>query len=363
MHEGSDFELVMNAAFVRRLHDEISRATTRVYLQVMTFDGDDAGLGVAQLLIDAAERGVDVQITVDSFAFRYVSDMKVTARIGNDNPTAITEEAAATHAMFDRMEAAGITIVYVRPFGRILQFAPFRNHKKVFVFDDVACIGGINISDHNFEWLDFNVMIHDPTMVESIVTDFAVTRRGEHQSLNGPIVTNAHMRTTFDELVATATESIVIASPYVLDQALAKQLAAAPAPKKVVIAPERSNLRTFRASDHYVRRILRANGVEVRTFTEFFHAKFALFDNKRVFVGSSNFGFHSFLCNEEVGVVIEEPSFVSEIHDLLAGTTEHPGTTSAWEYMRGAAVSHYLHVGTILYDKIFAPHAPTLTTR
>lgn len=363
MHEGSDFELVMNAAFVRRLYDEISRATTRVYLQVMTFDGDEAGLGVAQLLIDAAERGVDVQITVDSFAFRYISDTKVSKRIGHDDPEGHAEEVAATHAMFDRMEAAGIAIVYVQPFGRVLQFGPFRNHKKLYVFDDVAYIGGINISDHNFEWLDFNVAVRPAELVETLVDDFAVTRRGEKQSLSGQLVTNAYVETTFDDLLASATESVVVASPYALDSILAKRLAAAPAKHKMVIAPERSNFWTFRRTDPYVRKSLRSNGVELRTFTDFFHAKFALFDDERVFVGSSNFGHHSFLCNEEVGVVIDDPQFVSEIAKLVSGTTDHPGTTSPVQHVVGAAFCKYLHVGTILYDKIFGAHAPTLTTR
>ncbi len=363
MREAADFELVMNEAFVGRLHEEISRATNRIYIQVMTFDGDESGLAVADLLIDAANRGVDVQLIVDSFAFRYVSDIKANKVIGVDDPTGLAEEVAATHAMFDRMEAAGISIVYVQPFGRVLQFGPFRNHKKIYVFDDVSYIGGINISDHNFAWLDFNVALRSPEYVETLAHDFAVTATGQRQSLDGPVVTNDHVETTFDELLATATRSIVIASPYALDSILAQRVANAPAPHKVVIAPERSNFRTFRRSEPYVRRWLRSNGVELRTFTDFFHAKFALFDDERVFVGSSNFGFHSFLCNQEVGVVIDDPAFVAQFVDLVTQTTDHPGSTSSVEYVVGAAVSKYLHVGTMLFDKIFSSHAPTLTNR
>ena len=47
----------------------------------MTFDGDDSGLAVADLLIDAAtHRGVDVRLLVDCFALRYVSDTRATER-------------------------------------------------------------------------------------------------------------------------------------------------------------------------------------------------------------------------------------------------------------------------------------------
>lgn len=359
----ADFELVMNAAFVERLHDEIASANRRVYVQVMTFDGDASGLGVADLLIKAAERGVDVQLIVDSFAFRYISDMNVNRRIGIPDPAALAEEVAATHAMFDRMEAAGIAVTYVQPFGRVLQYGAFRNHKKMYIFDDVAYIGGINISDHNFAWLDFNVAVHAPELVASLADDFAATRRGDKQSLSGPIVTNAHIKTTFDQLVAGATTSIVIASPYALDSELAEQLANAPASRKTVIASEESNFWTFRRTDPYVRKRLHDHGIEVRTFPDFFHAKFALFDDERVFVGSSNFGFHSFLCNQEVGVVIDEPEFVSSFVDLVSGTTEHPGTTNPMQYAIGAIASRILHTGTLLNDKVFGGYAPTLTTR
>ena len=51
-------------------------------------------------------------------------------------------------------------------------YAGTRNHKKIFVIDDVGYIGGINISDHNFAWLDFNIAVTDRDTVEALVADF-----------------------------------------------------------------------------------------------------------------------------------------------------------------------------------------------
>ena len=356
MSEAASYALVMNAEFIEQLHERIERATRRVYVQVMTYDGDDAGLGVTERLIAAAARGVDVRIVVDSFAFRYVSDTR-------SNQPAVAEEVAATHAMFDRLESSGVQVVYVNPFGRILQFGAFRNHKKIYVLDDVAYIGGINISDHNFAWLDFNVALTDTSTVEILASDFEATYRGERRSLDGPVITNDELPPLFWDLVDSAEESIVLASPYALDLVLADRLLAAPAKRKVVIAPEQNNMRLFRLSDPYIRQKLRDGGVELRSFTNFFHAKFAVFDDERALVGSSNFGVHSFTCNQELAMVIDDPAFLSQLTDVLDKTEEFTVTPSRIDYLVGRFAANYMRAGIFAYNAAFGRHAPTITTR
>lgn len=356
MPSTASHELLLNGEFVDRLYSSIGEAVSRVYLQVMTFDGDSSGLGVAQLLIDAAERGVDVRLTVDMFAFRYVSDIKY-------NQAEVAEEHAATHEMFDRMEAAGISVTYVSPFGPLLMFGPFRNHKKLYVIDDVGYIGGINISDHNFSWLDFNIGIRDSEMVAAVVDDFDATRRGEKRHVESPIITNGHVEATVVDLIKGATESIVIASPYALDLALAEHLEAAGAPSKLLIAPKQSNFRTFRLSDPYMRKRLMSRGIDVRSYANFFHAKFALIDGTKLLVGSSNFGLHSFRCNQEIAVLIEDPEFIAAFNKLLDRTDEFTETVSPFKYALGAFVASYIRSGTIVWERLLGRYAPTLTTR
>jgi len=356
MSAAAHFELLMNSAFVQRLHESIDAAQERICVQVMTFDGDEAGLGVAERLIAAVERGVDVQLTVDSFAFRYVSDKRST------DPE-IAEEVAATHAMFDRMEAAGVDVVYVNPFGKLLTWIFFRNHKKIYVVDDDAYIGGINISDHNFAWLDFNIGLNDPEMVEIVVDDFAKTRRGERQALDGPIITNEHIESTVAELIANATDSVVIASPYALDDILAAQLAESPAPRTVVVAPQQNNFMLFRLTDPYLRERCRSFGIELRSFTEFFHAKFALIDGTTLLLGSSNFGLHSFRLNQEIAVVVTDLEFIAHFTRLLEQTELVDVRSSKIRYAIGAVTSKILLTGTPLFERFILPHAPTITTR
>lgn len=345
-----------NEDFVEQLSAGIASATERVLIQVMTFDGDDSGLHVADLLIAAVQRGVDVRVTVDLFAFRYVSDTKVTE-------DEVADEIAATHDMFDRMEAAGVKVSYVGPWGPLLVAGAVRSHKKIFVVDKSVFLGGINISDHNFEWFDLVVRTEDAATVGETVSDFHATRRGERVAVNSAIITNEEVETAFDEMVMSAESSILVVSPYALDIDLEKRLAAATAPSKTVVTQQSSNYWTLRQTDHYIAERLLRRGVNLETFTEFFHAKFLVVDGKRVLIGSSNFGRHSFRCNQEICVVIEDENFVASLLDLLPPTQPLEHKLSKPQYWLGFAAEYYLFTGINLLERIVVPRVPILTTR
>lgn len=356
MPVASTYELLMNESFVERLHTGIDSAIDRVFIQVMTFDGDAAGLGIEERLIAAVRRGVDVRLTVDLFAFRYVSDTRSTK-------PEVAGEIAETHAMFDRLEAAGVKITFVGPWGPLLVLGALRNHKKIFVVDDMVYLGGINISDHNFEWLDFIVGIRDEGIVSETVDDFLATRRGERVSRKSSIVTNERIEETFDEMISSAKESIVVASPYALDLDLERRLAGATAKSKTVITPQQSNFPMFQRTDPYMRERILRHDVELVTFTEFFHAKFLLVDNERLLVGSSNFGRHSFRCNQEICVVIEDRGFIDALLRALPPTTPISHRPSRLRYWYGFPVEYYFFIGTNLLERIVVPRAPVLASR
>lgn len=356
MAGSTGFELLMNEEFVDTLHRRIDEAANRIFVQVMTFDGDEAGLGVTERLLAAAQRGVDVRLTIDLFAFRYISDIRST-------DPAITDEVAETHAMFDRLEAGGVDVTYVGPWGPLLLFGPVRNHKKIFVVDDRVYLGGINISDHNFAWLDFVVETTDPEIVSETVDDFLATRRGERAARDGAIITNKNVEETFDELIRSAETSIVIASPYALDFDLERRLKSATAPSKTVISPQKSNMAIFERTDPYMRQRLLDLGVDLQTFTEFFHAKFLLVDSKRLLIGSSNFGRHSFRCNQEICVVIEDEELIASLWAALPSMKPIVHRPSRRRYWYGLLVETYLFTCINILERILVPRASVLATR
>ena len=353
--------LLGNREFVEDLHRVLRSAERRVLIQVMTFDGDASGLAVAELLAEAAGRGVDVRLLVDCFALRYVSD-----RPAKDPE--VRAEAAETVAMFERLRAAGVAVTFTQPWGPVLFFGLSRNHKKVYVVDDHAYVGGINISDHNFSWRDFMVGLTDPATVEVLAQDFACTEQGERQSLTGQIITNAEIESVFERLIAGAVNSLVLASPYSLDIGIVKLLEQAQARDRTVILAQSNNFRWLRAAEPYIWGRLARSGVDLHTYPDFFHARFLLVDDDRLLVGSSNFSRHSFRCNQEVCLLITDSEFIAGFRARMLSETEpldraHPRGHSGAGALWGHLVARFYFHGIIGAAQVVARFAPTLARR
>ncbi len=358
---GESLRLLDNREFVEDLKQALGSAEQRVLIQVMTFDGDAAGLEVADLMAEAASRGVDVRLLVDCFALRYVSD-----RPAKDPE--VRDEAAETSAMFERLRAAGVAAAFTQPWGPVLFFGLSRNHKKLYVVDDHAYLGGINISDHNFAWRDFMVRVEDPAAVEVLVEDFACTERGERRSVNGAVVTNAEIEAVFNDIVRGATRSLVLASPYSLDIGIARLLEHSQVQTKTVITARDNNFRWLRAAEPYIWGRLARAGVELRTYPDFFHARFLLADDDRLLVGSSNFSRHSFRCNQEVCLLITDAEFIADFKARMLPDTEPleraqqrhaTRARAAW----GRVVAHVYFHGIVGAAQLVAPYAPRLARR
>ena len=65
MIAGRSMRLLRNREFIEDLKHVLGSAERRVLVQVMTFDGDASGLEVADLMVEAARRGVDVRLRQD----------------------------------------------------------------------------------------------------------------------------------------------------------------------------------------------------------------------------------------------------------------------------------------------------------
>ena len=347
--------------FVEQLRQALGSAERRVLIQVMTFDGDASGLAVADLMAEAVGRGVDVRLLIDCFALRYVSDRL--AKLPE-----VRAEATETSAMFDRLRASGVKVTFTQPWGPVLLFGLSRNHKKLYVVDDHAYLGGINISDHNFTWRDFMVRITDPVIVESLAEDFACTERGERRSVNGTVITNAEIEPVFNDIVKGAARSLVLASPYSLDIGITRLLERSQVQTKTVITARDNNFSWLRAAEPYLWGRLARAGVELRTYPDFFHARFLLADDAKLLVGSSNFSRHSFRCNQEVCLLITDAEFITDFKARMlpdAGPLERSEprhlarSRAAW----GRVVAHVYFYGIVGAAQLVAPYAPTLARR
>lgn len=350
-----NFEVLVTDEFVTELHRQIDGAVRRVSIQLMTFDGDTAGQPVADRLVAAARRGVQVRLLIDSFALRFVSDTLATS-------PGVRREYRETLAMYDRLVREGVALRFTHPNGPFRLFTAARNHKKLFVIDDTAYLGGINISDHNYAWHDFMVRIEDEALCQAVVDDFEASFAGLRRVTESPIVTNAAVERTFDELVSTARHRVVVASPYAVDRRLAYLLERSPAPDKRVIVTVENNFRFLQLITPYVIHRLARAGARLLTYRRFSHAKFVLADD-RLLVGSSNFGRHSFWCNQEIGLIIDDPVFVERFAAMMLDGLEPLRPTRARHHQLVGWAASAVMIGYLrLYARLIVPRVPPLRT-
>ncbi len=352
----SCFQLLLTDDFVDELENQINRATSEIFIQLMTFDGDASGQRIADLLQQAIKRGVDVKILIDCFAKRFVSDVPI------DSPK-VREEAEATNKMYEELRKAGAALKFTRPNGPFNIFALARNHKKIFIVDNICFLGGINVSDHNFAWHDFNIKITDAAILADLKRDFLATFAGEKNSVHTTIITNKKIEPVFDAMLAEATDSIVLASPYALDIGLARALEKASAPNKKLITNEKSNFKIYRAIQPYLSQRLRKAGCEIFSYEVFSHAKFLLVDKKKLLIGSSNFGRHSLWCNEEICIGIEDQELINAVYTELISkarpSTSTPPTLQQHFYSKMTA--YLMHFGIAFARKTIANYGPSLS--
>ena len=168
--------LVGSGAFWAAAQGDIASAQKRVLIQAMTFEGDAAGQPVARAI--GASRAADRRVLVDDYSRHVLND----SFLALSRDRALKAEAQATWAMFDALKAAGAGLRITNPVGANPLAYALRNHKKLLIMDDVAWIGGINFSDHNFAWHDMMLRIDDPAVADWLAGEFDKDWHGTPQS-------------------------------------------------------------------------------------------------------------------------------------------------------------------------------------
>jgi cardiolipin synthase len=308
--------LVGSDSFWDRAAEDIGRARSRVLVQAMTFEGDAAGQAVA-----AAVRGskaADRRVLVDDYSRVVVSDCFVLS------PRTLLDEAfrgevKATRAMFEGLQAAGIGVRATNPIaGRVARYG-VRNHKKLIVADDVAYIGGINFSDHNFAWHDLMLRIEAPGPAGFLAEDFDATWESRstlrHARFDRLVLSALDGRTNAEGFrpllaaIAEAKERIEIVSPYlsfpfvgILADAVRRGV------RVDLLTPYAGNKPMVR---HYLSDAARRAGFHVDLLPEMTHLKGMLIDDRLLVLGSSNFDFPSYYSLEEYVAMIEDKALIA----------------------------------------------------
>lgn len=310
-----DIELTVGSGeFWVRAGADMSGARQRVLVQAMTFEGDAAGKAVADAI--TASQAADRRVLVDDYTRHVINDRFLLL----SRDLALYAEAEATWAMFDALKSSGAALRITNPVGLNPLRYPLRNHKKLLVIDDVAWIGGINFSDHNFAWHDMMVRIADPEVADWLAGGFERDWAGEVGSSGATVSgiellsldgrANAAGFEPLTQLIAGAQASIEVVSAYPTFPFVDALAAAAARGLPVrIYTPRPNNKPVIR---DYLLGVAAKSRLDLRLTPMMTHAKALLVDGAALVVGSSNFDFVSHRANAEYVATIRDPALIAD---------------------------------------------------
>jgi len=309
------------SAFVGDARD----VTTRLFVQVLTFEADAAGRPLADLLLALGPK-VDRRLIVDDYT-RYVVNDRFLYSPGSFADRGLWREARATLRLIKALERDGVGVRWANPIGWRLHRLSARNHKKIFIVDDrVAYIGGLNLSEHNFAWHDLMLRFDDPTLVRCLAADFLETFRGRNQALDrsfaeGRLILldgadgEARLKEVFDR-IADAREEVFVESAYVSAPFLdALEAAARRGVRVVILGTEVNNWAWY---DAYARIECYRRGLELHHYQgRMHHIKAMLIDSTVLIVGSCNFDHFACHTHQELLLITTDERLVREFRERV----------------------------------------------
>lgn len=313
---------------------EIATARQEIFLESYIFAADPAGEAIAAALIDAAARGVRVQVLVDGFG-------------GRNFP----------QDFLPRFASAGVYALLYRPELARFNFRRHRLrrlHRKLAVIDArVAFVGGINVVDDDNAppamrpRYDYAVRLEGPVVAQvhaavarmwEIVVWASFKRRYRIRSLTPPecpetegqiaaFLRRDSFRHRNDILnaylaaIASARTEVLIANAYFLPGFRFRHALRAAARRGVAVT-----ILLQGVSDHpllqYASRTLYASlladGIRIFEYRRsFLHAKVAVVDGRWATVGSSNIDPFSLFLAKEGNLAVRDRDFALELRGRL----------------------------------------------
>ena len=315
-------------AFLSAARDAVARCRQRLLVQFSTFEGDASGEALAELLLEAAARGVDVRLSLDHYSDVVLNDV---IPLLVHRRAEVNAERRRTRALLDRLTRGGVQLRRTAPVGRFGCYLLYRDHKKLVLADDVAFVGGINVSDHNFGWHDFMVRITGD-VVADLARDFLTTWDGATVTLDQPAAAGdfvlnqaAGRPTVLQEIIRMidgAQRSVLIELPYLLGDAIEAALrrAARRGAQVTVVIPWRANHTWARIWARSLLRHLDHPNVECfgyRGAHDMTHAKVLVVDARRATFGSFNMLELEGLTQKELNVFSDDHDLVDQLEGLV----------------------------------------------
>ena len=344
--EGNSVELLINGEeYYPRVFEAMAHARTEILLETFIIFDDKVGQQLQQVLIDAAQRGVRVELAVDGYG---------TADLPDGFISAMTEAGVNFHAFDPQPRVAGMRTNLFR-----------RLHRKIVVIDgERAFIGGINYSaDHLGDFgpmakQDYAVEVRGPVVAQlhasskrlmAPVLDPPSEVRPLSQPAGGVSAVlverdNKQHRSDIEacylQAIRAARQRIVIANAYFFPgYRLLRELrnAARRGVEVTLILQGQPDMRWVRALSRLLYNYLLRDGVHIHEYCQRpLHGKVALMDDEWSTVGSSNLDPLSLSFNLEANLLIRDRRFNQHLYQHLASLAgEHCKAVTLERMIRG----------------------------
>jgi cardiolipin synthase len=360
---GNRVRLLENGeAYFPAVFDAIRDARREVILETFIVFEDKVGLALRTALIEAARRGVEVDVMVDGFG-----------------------SCDLTPAFIDGLTAAGVRLRTFDPASRFLGVrlnVLRRMHRKLVVVDgERAFVGGINYSaDHLADYgpeakQDYSIELQGPIVDDIHRFAVAAIDKGPARRPRAPapqpqpragaadalFVTRDNVEHTDDierhyrTAIRAARKRVLIANAYFFPgYRLLRELrrAARRGVEVHLILQGEPDMAIVKTAASLLYEPLQRDGVKIHEYCKRpLHAKVAVVDDDWSTVGSSNLDPLSLALNLEANVVLRDAAFARHLGDRLRHLIEYecrPAEVAPrprwklWPQLRSALVFHCL---------------------
>lgn len=330
--DGNHIELLENGdQFYPAVFDAIDKARSKVILETFIWFDDNVGRQLHEVILNAAQRGVSVEVLLDGYGSPDLSD-----------------EFVGT------LTSAGVMFRYYDPRPRTMGMRTnvFRRmHRKIVVIDgEVAFVGGINYSaEHMSDYgpeakQDYAVRVEGPVVQD--IYHFVLSNLGEervsrwwqrHYQLAVENTTPGEAQALFVwrdnndhrddierhylKMLANAKKEVIIANAYFFPGYRllhAMRNAARRGVKVKLIVQGEPDMPIVKVGARLLYNYLVKGGVEVYEYLRRpLHGKVALMDDHWATVGSSNLDPLSLSLNLEANLIIHDTQFNQTLRDNL----------------------------------------------
>ena len=330
------------------LDDFISQAKharTRIFIQSMIFERGNALSKLEPIILQKAKEGLDVRVTIDWVAGRYVhDDLSVLPPLSPSKRAYKAKVHKENSALIERWTKNGVVFTHTNIPNFLLSPLTIlrRNHSKLFIIDDSAAwIGGVNLFDVAMGWIDFMVKFTDTSTIAPLSHQYGKVnhnRPADNYSVQctpknkllidaGKIGDSLIYAEAID-CIKQAKQTIIFASQFLPDHDLLHELIKA-SKRGITITVITSNkdyklfqTLPYKPFYNFSKHELDKFNIEIVHQRTKVHAKLIIVDNKVALFGSHNF-VHSgaILGTEEIAMRTEEAGLVKQLKDFINSNT------------------------------------------